>query len=91
MSKEHYHARALLRILRDRIANRMPPIHKWHLLCLPRVPMALDLSSSLRARNFQPRVGFGSSLSHSRLNASWPVAYLALGDKCEQAPAILRG
>ena len=53
--------------------------------------MALYLSSSLGTRNLQPWVGFGSSLSHSRLDASGSAAHAALGDQREQPPAILRG
>ena len=48
------------RITRSRLED------EWHLLCLPRVTMALDLSPSLGARDLQPRVGFGSSTSRVR-------------------------
>ena len=51
--------------------------------------MEFNFPTSLCAQNLQPWVGFGSSLSHSRLDAPGPVAHLALGDQCEQPPAIL--
>ena len=77
------------------LGNRLPrpksSRYEWHLLCLPRTTMALYFAPSLRTRNLQPWVGFGSSLSHSRLNASGPVAHPALGDQGEQSPAALRG
>src|SRR5436309_160 len=39
----------------------------------------LDLPASLGARHLQPGVGFGPSFSHSRLDASAPMADPALG------------
>ena len=52
--------------------------------------MALYLSAILGARNLQPGVGFGSSLSHSRFDASAAMADPALDDQREQPPEILR-
>jgi hypothetical protein len=52
--------------------------------------MLLDMSASLGARHLQPGVGFGPSFSHSRLDASGPMAGPALGDQREQPLAILR-
>ena len=58
-------------------------IGEWHLLWLVRMTMLLDMSASLSARNLQPRVGFGPSFSHSRLDASGSMADPALGDQRE--------
>lgn len=56
---------------------------EWHLLWFFRMPVKLYVAASLGARHLQPRVGLGSSLSHSRLDASGPMAHPALGDQCE--------
>lgn len=48
--------------------------------------MPLDMTASLGARYLQPRVGS----SHSRLNASGPIAHPALDSQREQQPAIQR-
>ena len=63
---------------------------EWHLIYLPRVTVLLYFSASLNARRHQPRVGFRSSFSHSRLDACGSISNLALGDQGEQLPAILR-
>lgn len=55
------------------------------------MPVLFDLSASLRARHLQPRIGFRPSFSHSRFDASGPVADLALGDQREQLLAIACG
>ncbi len=57
-----------------------PPLTGWHLLWLIRMTMPLDVSAGLVAGHLQPRVGFGPSFSHSRLDASGPMADLALRD-----------
>lgn len=82
---------ALASYERRRLIEQKVPSSEWHLLCLPRVTMELYLSSSLGARHLQSRVGFGPSFSHSRLDASGPVADPGLGDQREQPVAILCG
>ena len=52
--------------------------------------MYLDFPAGVGTRNLQPWVGFGSSLSHSWLDAAGPIANPALGDKREQPTAVLR-
>lgn len=52
--------------------------------------MPLDMTANPGARNLQPWVGLGSSLSHSWLDACGPVANPALGDQPEEMPTILR-
>jgi adenylate cyclase len=75
----------------EQLTQLMNEYLEWHLLCLPRVTVALDLSSSVGARDLQPRVGLGSSFSHSRLDTARPIAHPALGDQCEQSPTVIRG
>ena len=53
--------------------------------------MALYFAPSLRTPNLQPWVGFGPSLSHSRLNTSGAFAHSALGDQGEQVPVVFCG
>ena len=53
--------------------------------------MPLEVSADLVARLFQPRAGFGPSLSHSWLEPSGPINHLALGDQREQPPVVAHG
>ena len=53
--------------------------------------MPLEVLVSLVARLFQPRAGFGPSLSHSWLEPSGPINHLALGDQSEQPPVVAHG
>src|ERR1035437_586014 len=46
------------------------------------------LFTSLVARDFQPRIGFGSAFLRPRFDASWPVADGELSDEAEQGGRI---
>ena len=56
---------------------------EWHLLCRPIMAVALDLGACVGSGSFQPRIGFGPSFSHSRLDAPRPMAHFGLRDQCE--------
>ena len=63
---------------------------EWHLLCALGMTMLGDFTASLNARDLQPRIGLRPPLSHSWLDASGPLADLALGDQREQRLEFLR-
>jgi len=46
------------------------PISEWHLLWPLCMTVEFDLATGLGTRLFEPRVGFWSSLSHSRFDTS---------------------
>jgi hypothetical protein len=48
------------------------------------------MSAGLIAWCFQPWVRFGSSFSHSWLNAPWTMTDLGLSDQYEQPLVVLR-
>ena len=64
--------------------------YEWHLLCPARMPVPLYMTTRFGARYLQPWIRFRSSFSHSRLNASGPMADLALSDQREQSLVVLR-